>query len=123
MPCYVQPFSRPSQADYEQWKRMGYLGSWDQYCQNKAESQGGRFFICGELGPHCAECLAVGDFLCDYPVGEGKTCDRPLCDTHGHEIGRDLHYCQAHYEMWQEFKAKGGVDEALRNVIAFKNEK
>lgn len=80
-------------------------------------------FVCGDLGAHCGDCMAVGDLLCDYPVGEGKTCDRPMCGDHGHEIGPDLHYCAAHYKMWTDFKERGGVDAALKNVIAFKGEK
>jgi len=46
----------------------------------------GRMFMCGDLGDNCAECGWVGDYLCDFPVGEGKTCDRPLCETHANEI-------------------------------------
>jgi len=30
--------------------------------------------VCGNLGPHCGCCGGVSGFLCDYPVGEGKTC-------------------------------------------------
>lgn len=72
----------------------------------------GPIFICGRLGPHCAEenCGRVGDLLCDYPVGDGKTCDRPLCPSHATEVGPDLHYCIAHAEEWWKFRAgKGDV--------------
>jgi len=123
MPCYIQPIKPPSKTEYEAWKKVGYIGSWEEYCKSKEGTVGQKMFLCGDFGAHCADCAAVGEFLCDFPVGEGKTCDRPMCEGHAHEIGPELHYCEAHYKMWQEFKSRGGVDEALRNVIAFKHDK
>lgn len=124
MPCYIQKIKPPTKAEYEHWKSIGYIGTWDDYCAAKIRSGvGSTMTLCGDLGPHCADCAAVGDLLCDYPVGDGKTCDRPMCDDHAHEIGPELHYCEAHYQMWRDFKDRGGVDEALRNVVAFKGEK
>lgn len=124
MPCYIHKIKPPTKAEYEMWKTIGYIGTWDDYCVAKSRGDTGKtMFLCGDFGPHCADCAAVGDFLCDYPVGKGKTCDRPMCDDHAHEIGYELHYCEAHYQMWQDFKNQGGVDDALRNVIAFKGEK
>ena len=123
MPCYKQPIRPASKDEFDQWQKMGYTGTWEQYCAAKKRSEGGSIFLCGDLGEHCAECSAVGDVLCDFPVGEAKTCDRILCEAHSHIVGQNLHYCQTHYQMWQEFKDKGGVDEALRNVVALKTEK
>ncbi len=76
--------------------------------------------ICGKLGPHCANCGDVSGFLCDYPVGKGKTCDRPVCERHCIEVAPDLHYCTAHHAEWQAFRDSGGVHEALANVVPFK---
>lgn len=123
MPCYLQRVKPPSKAEYEMWQRIGYLGTWEDYCRAKSRDTGQTMFLCGEFGAHCADCAAVGDLLCDFPVAEGKTCDRPMCDDHAREIGPNLHYCEAHYQMWQDFRNLGGVDDALRNVIAFKGEK
>lgn len=123
MPCYIQKVQPPTQAEYKLWQGMGYLGTFEQYAQMKERSEGQHLFITGELGDHCADCMAVGDYLCDFPVGEGKTCDRPMCDAHSKEIGPELHYCLAHQQMWERFKASGGVSESLRNVVAFKAEK
>ena len=89
-------------------------------CYIKNQPDGSRMFLCGDLGPHCAECADVGDYLCDYPVGDGKTCDREMCDTHAHEIGPNLHYCDTHHAEWKRFVDAGGVSEHLKNVIAFK---
>lgn len=123
MPCYVQKSSAPTRDEYRVWKDIGYLGTWEQYCDVKARGVGQTMFVCGDLGAHCADCSAVGDFLCDFPVGPGQTCDRPMCGEHAREIGPELHYCATHYAMWQEFKDNGGVAESLRNVVAFKPEK
>lgn len=82
---------------------------------------GGRAFLCGELGPHCAEpgCADVGTTLCDFPVSDGKTCDRPLCRAHAFEAAPEVHYCLGHELQWREFVAKGGVDQQLANVVPF----
>lgn len=83
-------------------------------------SKGRRGFICGDLGPHCTNCGTVGDVLCDYPVGDGKTCDRQICQGCAHLIGPDLHYCIPHFAEWSEFVVKGGVTRELENVIPFR---
>lgn len=123
MPCYIEPVKPPSQADFKIWQSMGYTGAWEDYCLVKSKSVGQLMFLCGELGPHCSDCAAVGEFLCDYPVGDARTCDRSICGEHAAEVAPDIHYCKGHYQMWQDFKARGAVDDALRNVIAFKCEK
>lgn len=123
MPTYSQKIKGPSREEYKLWQELGYLGTWEQYSDAKSRNAGGTVFITGELGAHCTSCMAVGDYLCDYPVGEELTCDRPICDRHAHEVGQDIHYCDGHHAMWTEFKAKGGVVAALKNVIAFKSEK
>jgi hypothetical protein len=51
-----------------------------------------------KLGPECRACICVADFLCDYPMGEGKTCDAPMCRKHAREVGPDRHYCPWHAE-------------------------
>lgn len=79
--------------------------------------------MCGDLGDHCHECADVGVFLCDYPVGHGKTCDKELCDQHVKPIAPGIHYCSAHYQEWRAFCDAGGVSNALKNVIAYKAEK
>lgn len=39
-------------------------------------------WICGEGIIPCSICGIVADYLCDYPLGKGKTCDAPLCRAH-----------------------------------------
>jgi hypothetical protein len=78
------------------------------------DDENGRIFLTGDMGPHCSDCAWVGELLCDYPVGDGKTCDRTVCVKHGYEGAPDIHYCKSHYEEWKEFFKKGAV---LENVV------
>jgi len=80
---------------------------------------GMQFHICGDLGPHCAECADVGVNLCDYPVGDNKTCDRTLCENHSNDIAPNMHYCKAHFIMFCEFIHSGADIESLKNVEPF----
>lgn len=68
--------------------------------------------ICGDLGPHCADCGDTGDNLCDYPVGDGKTCDRSICEYHSHEVAPNMHYCDQHYAEWKASSALAAPIEA-----------
>ena len=71
-------------------------------CYAGYTTTGGRFHLCGKLGPHCFDhrCMDVGIYLCDYPVGDGKTCDMPLCESHAFEVAPNVHYCPGHALMW-----------------------
>lgn len=64
------------------------------------KTKNGMVHICFGRGqkppPGCRECGAMSEFLCDFPVGDGKTCDRDLCAEHAHEIGPEQHYCTEH---------------------------
>lgn len=88
-------------------------------------SDGGRGFICGDLGPHCgdANCSDVSANLCDFPVSDGKTCDMPLCHAHSFEVAPNTHYCPGHALMWREFRESGGVTRELENVVPYKQAK
>jgi hypothetical protein len=62
-------------------------------------------FMCGP-GVHaepCRDCGVQADYLCDYPVGNGKTCDAQLCGEHAYEVAPGVHYCKGHYEQWKKF--------------------
>lgn len=83
---------------------------------------GSRYFMCGsfEQSEACVICNEMDAvLLCDYPVGEEKTCDRMLCVECAAEIGRDIHYCDTHFTEWQEFVKTEGVKEQLLRVVAF----
>lgn len=116
MTCYVVKMKPPSHEEFKTWVMMGYLGSYDMYAKVAARTAGERVFIKGDLGPHCTECLAPSEVLCDYPVGDGKTCDRPLCDEHCHGVANDTHYCRDHFIMWSEYLASERGYDVLANV-------
>ncbi|KQP02575.1 hypothetical protein [Pseudorhodoferax sp. Leaf265] len=120
MPCYLHRVSGPSQADYELWQRIGFTGTWADYQHAKSHTAGQVMHICGDLGDHCADCADFGDFLCDFPVGEGATCDRPMCPAHSTEIGPNTHYCATHRSMWEAYRAAGGVNTELARVVSFR---
>jgi hypothetical protein len=87
-------------------------------------SEPGVAFICGDLGPHCsAGCGASSSLLCDFPVGEGKTCDAPLCWQHGTEVAPDIHYCTGHMALFEQFKNSDEMKAILRNVVFFQKPK
>lgn len=62
-------------------------------------------FICGK-DLDITMCSVPGcdfeaDYLCDEPMGGGKTCDMPVCEAHAEYIGQDLacddlHLCPTH---------------------------
>ena len=91
-------------------------------CYIERMKDGGTMFMCGNLGPHCAaeKCGALGVNLCDYPVGEGRTCDLPICDSHAYEVAPNIHYCPGHLVLWKGFRDSGGVEKELGNVVPFR---
>ncbi len=93
-------------------------------CYKLTKKGSGEFFLCGDLGPHCGDsnCTDVGENLCDYPVVNDLTCDRPICHPHSFEVAPNMHYCPAHTTMWKEFKDSGGVKKELENVVPYKGE-
>ena len=128
MGCYIAKIRPPSEKEYKAWQEIGFFGGYEDYVSLKTKNapesgESGHYFVCGDLGQHCSDCSWVGEFLCDYPVGDNKTCDRVICEDHAREVAPNIHYCEVHYKLWAEFRDKGGVDASLKNVIAFKCEK
>lgn len=56
-------------------------------------------FACtrGRRPPKCCACNSRGTFLCDFPMGSTKTCDRSICPEHAQRQGPDRHYCPEHW--------------------------
>lgn len=79
--------------------------------------------MCGDLGDHCSseKCADVSGFLCDYPVGDDKTCDLPLCQSHAYEVAPDVHYCYGHFTLYLKFCNGSKVNEILENVAPYKS--
>jgi len=90
-------------------------------CYIERTKNGDTMFLCGDFGPHCAagRCAASTGFLCDYPVGEDRTCDLPLCSSHAYEVAPNVHYCPGHLVLWEQFRLAGGLGRELENVTPF----
>jgi hypothetical protein len=58
--------------------------------------------------------------LGDFPVGEGRTCGRKLCDDCSHLNRPGLHSCDAYHRQWREFRQSGGLVRELEKVEPFK---
>jgi hypothetical protein len=60
-----------------------------------------RAIICGVRRPKSKPCWVShcgkpNTKLCDWPVGDGKTCDAPICDKHATNVGPDRDVCPLH---------------------------
>lgn len=58
----------------------------------------------GRSTPVCAShgCGRPSEALCDFPLGNGKTCDRKMCARCRHaqpRLGPDRDYCRVHHEL------------------------
>ncbi len=54
-------------------------------------------------------CGKPGEYLCDWKIGGGKTCDKPICDEHAEEVAEDKHLCPEHqeaYRAWLDARRK-----------------
>ena len=71
------------------------------------DGEDGRMFICGKGITPCHFCMEPADYLCDYPVGSGKTCDLALCEKHSNTMADEIDFCPICYS---KFKEKGTVN-------------
>lgn len=72
-------------------------GCWD-YARDIGLVGGERgiMFLDGPDMVGCDTCHRCADWLCDFPLGQGETCDANLCDDHAYPAGHGLHFCPAH---------------------------
>ena len=69
----------------------------------------GMSFLCGrifEQAPFCP-CGHTAEMLCDYPMGEGRTCDLPVCWCCSKHLGEEQDLCLIHFA---EFLGKARVE-------------
>lgn len=76
----------------------------------------GTIFVCGRYEKYedllkepefpCYICGRPATVLCDAPAGYEKTCDKPMCREHSHNIGKDTDVCQDHYNDYEIEQAK-----------------
>jgi hypothetical protein len=71
-------------------------------CERIQLPNGGFAIICrgghrSKIRRKCsANCGRWSSKLCDWPTGNGKTCDRPLCDECAVKGGREIDFCPSH---------------------------
>lgn len=41
-------------------------------------------------------CCGISAYLCDHDMGHGQTCDRPLCEIHKGQVGKNENLCPKH---------------------------
>lgn len=69
------------------------------YCEIIDMPDGGRVFLrmTGRRPEVCPFCIKrTHTALCDFPTGNGKTCDAPICDECRTHVGKDTDYCPRH---------------------------
>jgi len=68
-------------------------------CKVVNQPGGGAAIVCSRgrrPKQKCIACNAEAPLLCDWPVGDGKTCDAPICRRHAVHVGPDRDYCPEH---------------------------
>ena len=65
--------------------------------------------VCRSRRPQrrCA-CKRPATLLCDWKVGHGKTCDRPICTSCAQEVAADKHLCPEHQAAYRQWCASYG---------------
>lgn len=68
-------------------------------CEPYLMNDGTTLIICSrgrQERKKCAFCGRTANYYCDYPVGGGETCDKPLCKKCRELVGEELDYCPKH---------------------------
>lgn len=75
---------------------------------NDPETGATMFIKCGRAPRRiCKFCRRnYATLLCDAPIGNGKTCDAPICPTCAISGGPDTDYCPDHRNQQSLFGAK-----------------
>lgn len=55
--------------------------------------------------------------LCDYPVGDGETCDKRVCRTHRTHASENSDYCPDHRTQQREQKITSARNRARRGEV------
>ncbi len=75
-------------------------------CEKYHTGGGGTVIVCGrgKRKQNCA-CGYTGTRLCDWKIGAGKTCDKPMCPKCTYEPAEGKDLCPAHAAQWQARQA------------------
>lgn len=55
-------------------------------------------------------CGTPASLLCDWKMGDGKTCDAPICRACAKEVDEDKHLCREHQTAYHEWLAARGEE-------------
>lgn len=69
-------------------------------------------FICTREREKRCGCGNRGVFLCDWKIGDGKTCDAPLCGRCALSPEAEKHLCKAHAQAWAEWRRRKRQEKA-----------
>jgi len=73
-------------------------------CEVKRFADGSSMIVCiRPRKPKCIVCGMYAGFLCDFDIGEGKTCDNPVCAQHRVRIALNVDHCPEHKEWTSRF--------------------
>lgn len=62
--------------------------------------------VCGKTRVVTCACGRPAPYLCDWKIGTGKTCDKPLCKEHALRVAPDKDLCPDHQRAYAEWKAR-----------------
>ena len=67
-------------------------------CVPVAFADGSTMIVCGSRRKIklCSYCAHEREFVCDFPIRNGRTCDKPLCSAHSYHQGPNQDYCPDH---------------------------
>lgn len=54
----------------------------------------------------CSSCGAGAGLLCDWKLGGGKTCDKPICRACAMEVEPEKHLCREHQAAYREWSSR-----------------
>ena len=88
---------KPTEYDEDKLCEYLYFPHPFFYCKTEIKDVPDIVHVCGSGVQPCSNCGEVADYLCDYPVGEGKTCDLNLCRKCRTHVGK-FDFCNIHAE-------------------------
>ena len=71
-------------------------------CRVQHLENGGVRIMCGPDPQSICQIVGCDEHrvaLCDYPVGDGKTCDKRICKAHRTRVGDNVDYCPDHRDQ------------------------
>jgi len=85
-----------------QYETSLLLGFPIEFFYRQVKPRGNPIMVRGSGIVACAFCGRAADYRCDAPIGNGRTCDLPLCiehKKHRPDIGSDIDYCPHHQSL------------------------